>query len=137
VAVLVLVVVLVVGVPSFVPVPFVIVGAVYAAQLAVDDVPLDAAAPAYAAGLVVGAELAYWSLEERERVDGEPGDDLRRCAYVAALGIGTLLVSSVLLVLADALRTRGLGVDVLGATAAALALLAVIVFARGRGSTER
>jgi len=107
---------------------------VYAAQLAVDDVPLDVAAPAFAAGLLVGAELAYWSLDERMRLEGEPGDDLRRLAYVAALGVGTLLVSSVLLVLADALRTRGLGIDLLGAAAAALALLAVIVFARGRGT---
>ena len=106
----------------------------YAAQLAVDDVPLDVAAPAFAAGLLVGAELAYWSLDERMRLEGEPGDDLRRLAYVAELGVGTLLVSSVLLVLADALRTRGLGIDVLGAAAAALALLAVIVFARGRGT---
>jgi hypothetical protein len=134
VAVVALAAILVVGIPSLIPAPFVLVGAVYAAQLAVDDVPLDVAAPAFAAGLLVGAELAYWSLDERMRFEGEPGDDLRRLAYVAALGVGTLLVSSALLVLADALRTRGLGIDVLGAAAAALALLAVIVFARGRGT---
>ncbi len=128
--------ILVVGMPSLVPAPFVLVGGLYAAQLAVDDVPLDVAAPAFAAGLLVGAELAYWSLDERERLKGEPGDDLRRLAYVAGLGVATLLVASVLLVLADAVRTRGLGVDVLGAAAAALALLAVIVFARGRGPTS-
>ena len=135
-AVVALVVILAVGVPSLVPAPFVLVGAVYAAQLAVDDAPLDVAAPAFAAGLLVGAELAYWSLDERVRLKGEPGDDLRRLTYVAALGVGTLLVSSVLLVLADAVRTRGLGIDVVGAAAAALALLAVIVFARGRGPTS-
>ena len=136
VAALALVAILAVGVPALVPAPFVLVGAVYASQLAVDDVPLDVAAPAFAAGLLVGAELAYWSLDERARLEGEPGDDLRRLAYVAALGVATLLVSSVLLVLADAVRTRGLGIDVVGAAAAALALLAVIVFARGRGPTS-
>ena len=60
--------ILVVGMPSLVPAPFVLVGGLYAAQLAVDDVPLDVAAPAFAAGLLVGAELAYWSLDERERL---------------------------------------------------------------------
>jgi hypothetical protein len=132
VGVVALVAVLVVGLPTLVPVPFVLVGSVYAAQLVADDVPLDVAAPAFAAGLLVGAELAYWSLDERRRIEAPPGDDLRRLAYVAGLGVGTLLVASVLLALADAVRTRGLGVDVLGAAAAALALLAVVVFARGR-----
>ena len=88
-----------------VPAPFVLVGGLYAAQLAVDDVPLDVAAPAFAAGLLVGAELAYWSLDERERLKGEPGDDLRRLAYVAGLGVATLLVASVLLVLAGSAST--------------------------------
>jgi hypothetical protein len=133
IAVVALILVLALGLPSFVPVPFLVVGGVYAAQLAVDDVPLDAAAPAFAGGLLVGVELAYWSLDGQERVRGQPGDDLRRLAYVAALGVGALVVSAVLLALADAIRARGLSVDVVGAAAAALALLAVVVFARGRG----
>jgi hypothetical protein len=133
VAVVALIVVLVLGLSSFVPVPFLLVGGVYAVQLAVDDVPLDVAAPAFAAVLLVGVELAYWSLDARDRVRGEPGDDLRRLAYVAALGVGALLMSAVLLALVDAIRARGLGVDVLGAAAAALALLAVVAFARARG----
>jgi hypothetical protein len=132
VALLALAVILVLGLPSLVPVPFVLVGGVYAAQLAVDDVPLDAGAPAVAAGLLVAVELTYWSLDERDRVKSEPGDDLRRVAYLAGLGVMALLVATVLLALADAIRTRGLGMDVAGAAAAALALLAVFVFARGR-----
>jgi hypothetical protein len=133
VAVVGLVVVLAVGVPGLVPVPFLLVGGVYAAQLVADDAPLDAAAPAFAAGLVVGVELAYWSLDERDGAKGEPGDDLRRSAYVAGLGIAALLVAAVVLALVDAVRARGLGVDVAGAAAASLALLAVVLFARGRG----
>lgn len=133
IALVLLAVILVLALPSAVPIPFVVVAGIYGAQLAVDDAPLDVAAPAFAAGLVVAVELAYWSLDTRDRVRGMPGDDLRRVAYVAALGIGVLFVSAVLLALADAIRARGLGVDVLGALAAASALLAVVWFARGRG----
>src|SRR6185437_14146956 len=56
--------------------------------------------------------------------------------YVAALGVGALVASALLLALADAIRARGLGIDVLGAVAAASALLAVVLFARGRGPTS-
>jgi hypothetical protein len=133
VAVVGLAAVLAVGAPALVPLPFLLVGGIYAAQLAVDDAPLDPAAPAFAAGLVVGVELAYWSLDERDGVKGGPGDDVRRAGYVAGLGVAALLVAAVVLALVDAVRARGLGVDVLGAAAAALALLAVVLFARGRG----
>ncbi len=109
---------------------------IYALQLAVDDAPLDVAAPAFAAGTLVAAELAYWSLDERERAKGERGDGLRRLALLAGLGVATLLVTALLLAAADALRTRGLGIDVVGATAAALALVAVVLFARGRGTAR-
>jgi hypothetical protein len=124
----------VLGWPSLVLAVLLAVGGVYAAQLAVDDAPLDLAAPAFAAGMLVAAELAYWSIEERERVKGEPGDGLRRLAVVAGLAIAVLLVAAVLLALADAVDARGLSVDVAGAVAAALALLAVVLFARGRDS---
>jgi hypothetical protein len=123
----------VVGLPSLVPAPFVLVVGLYAAQLGVDDEPLDVTAPVFAAGLIVAVELAYWSLDERDRVRGEPGDDLRRLAYVALLGVAALLAAAVLLALVDAVRARGLGIDVLGAAAAALALLALVAFARRRG----
>lgn len=132
-ALVVLVAALVRGWPSLVPVPLILVGGVYAAQLAVDDAPLDVAAPAFAAGMLVAAELAYWAIDERERVKGELGEDLRRLAVMAGLGIAALLVAAVLLALADAVRARGLGVDVLGAAAAGLVLLAVVLLARGRG----
>jgi hypothetical protein len=126
----------VLGVQWAVPIPFVVVAGIYGAQLAVDDAPLDVVAPAFAAGLVMAVELAYWSLDTRDRVRGMAGDDLRRVAYVAALGVGALVASAVLLALADAIRARGLGVDVVGAVAAACALLAVVLFARGRGPTS-
>lgn len=130
VALVVLVAALVLGWSSLLPVSLVGLGGIYAAQLSVDDAALDGASPMVAAGLYLTAELGYWSLEERERLHAEPGQSLRRTGFVAALGLGTLLVASVLLVVVDAVRAGGLAVDVLGAAAAAGALLAVVVLAR-------
>lgn len=129
-ALLALVAALVLGWPSLVPGALVLLGGLYGAQLAVDDAVLDAAAPLFAAGLLVTAELGYWSLEERERVQVEPGEGLRRLSFVALLGLGALVVAASLLALVDVLRTSGLAVDLIGAAAAAAALIAIAVLAR-------
>lgn len=120
------------GWSPLVPVALALAGGAYAGQLAVDDGQLDAAAPLVAAGLLVAGELAYWSLEERERVPGDPGEGLRRMAYVAALGVGVLLVGALLLALVDVIHVRGLAFDVAGACAAATALAVILLVARGR-----
>ena len=130
VALLALVTALVLGWTAFLPVSLGALGGWYGLQLAVDDAPLDLAAPLVAVGLVVVAELAYWSLEEREQVEGEPWDVFRRLAYIAALALGTLTVAALLLVLVDAVRTRGLAVDLLGTLAAAAVLVAVALLTR-------
>jgi hypothetical protein len=116
---------------SLVPASLVVVGGVYAAQLAVDDAPLDANAALVAAGLYLTAELAYWSLEERVHVQSEPGETLRRLGLVALLALGALLVAALLLASTDAVRARGLALDVLGALAAAAVLVLVLLTARG------
>lgn len=130
VAVVALSTALVLGWTRLVPVALVLVGGLYAAQLAIDDVALDSASPLFAAGLLVSAELAYWSLDERERVPGDAGEALRRVAFVALLGIAALLVASLLLALADVFRAEALALDLLGAVAAAAALLAIVLVAR-------
>ena len=130
VALVALVAALVLGWSALIPASIVGVGGVYAAQPAIHDARLDTAAPVFAAGLLVTAELAYWSLEERERVRGDAGAGLRHAAFVAVLGVTALLTASVLLALADALRAEGLAVDLLGAAAAAAALFAVALMAR-------
>jgi len=128
-----LVTALVLGWAPLIPVAIVIVGGEYAAQLAIDDSGLDSATPASAAGLLVTAELAYWSLEERDGACGEEGTGLRLAALVAGLGVATLLVTSALLALVDAARTTGLVIDLLGAAAAAAVLFAIVLAARGPG----
>jgi hypothetical protein len=130
VALLCLVGALVFGVPRVVPLPLVLLGGAYAVYLAVDDVPLDSAAPVLAAGLFLSAELAYWSLEERESFRGEPGETLRRIAVLTGLGAAALLASATLLALADVARTRGLAVDLVGATAAGAVLALIVLYAR-------
>lgn len=130
VAFLALVAALVLGWPSLVPVAVALAGGIYAFELGIDDAPLDVAAPAVAVGVLLAAELAYWSLDERERAAGDPGQGLRRAAFVALLGVGALLVAGVLLALVDDVRARGLALDLAGAVAAAAVLVTVLVTAR-------
>ena len=95
-----------------------------------------AAAALVAAGLLVTAELGYWSLEERDEVRAEPGEDLRRVAFVSALALSRLLVAGLLLVLVEGVRAGGLAVDLLGAVAAGAVLLLVVVIARRARATR-
>jgi len=132
-ALLALLAALVLGWSPLVPVALLLAGGLYGAQLAIDDAPLDAAAPVVAAALLVAAELAYWSLEERERIPGDPGSSLGRAALVAGIGAAALVVSALLLALVDVVSARGLAFDLVGAAAAAAALAAVVLAARSVG----
>jgi len=135
IAIVALVAALVLGWSSLVPAALLLLGGMYGAELAIDDAPLDAATPLVAAGLLVTAELGYWAIEEREPVRADPGEGLRRVAFVAVVGLGALLVASLLLALVDVVRAGGLAIDLIGAAAAAAALLAVVVFTRRRDET--
>jgi hypothetical protein len=120
------------GWSPLVPLGVAAAGGLYAAELAVDDAPIDIAAPAIAAGLYLAAELAFWSLDERQRVEGDPGDGLRRATFVALLGVGSFVVAAALLALADGIRARGLALDLVGAAAAVAALATIALVARER-----
>ena len=114
-----------------IPVAAAMAGGLYGVELAIAEAPLDAAAPAVAAALLLCTELAYWSGEERTRWLGDAGDGLRRAAVVAVLGVGAFFVTAILLALVDALRAQGLALDLLGAIAAVTVLATVLVVARG------
>jgi hypothetical protein len=131
VAFLALVAAIVLGWSPLVPGAAALAGGLYGVELAVADASLDLAAPAVAAALLLCAELAYWSGEERTRWLADAGESLRRAAVVAILGAGAFFVAAILLALVDAVRTRGLAVDLLGALAAVTALATVLVAARG------
>ncbi len=128
---------LVLGWPSLLPVSLLLLGGLYGAQLAIDDPALDGGSPFFAAGLLVTAELGYWSLEERDSVKADPGEDLRRAAFVALLALGALLTGSLLLVLTDGVRAGGLAFDLLGAVAAGAVLLVVLLGHRLTRSDRR
>jgi hypothetical protein len=130
-AFLALVAAIVLGWAPLVPVAAALAGGLYGVELAIADAPLDVAAPAVAAALLLSAELAYWSLEERTRWRGEAGESVRRAALVLLLGAGALLVSALMLALVDAVRARGLALDLVGAVAAATVLAVVLAVARG------
>lgn len=131
-AFLALVAAIVLGWSSLVPLAAALAGGLYGVELAISDAPLDTAAPAVAAALLLCAELAYWSGEERTRWLGNAGDGLRRAALVALLAVGAFFVGAVLLALVDAVHTRGLALDLLGAVAAVTVLATVLVAARTR-----
>jgi hypothetical protein len=140
IAFLSLVAALVLGWSSLVPVSVALVGGLYAAELAIDDAPLDTAAAATAVALLLSAELAYWSVDERRPVPGDPGEGLRRAAFVAMTCVGAAFGAALLLVLVDVIRTRGLAVDLVGAVAAVAVLVTVLLAtraqSRGSGSQQ-
>jgi hypothetical protein len=135
VAFLALVAGIVLGWSPLIPVAASLAGGLYGVELAISDAPLDAAAAGVAAALLLCTELAYWSREERTRWLGDAGDGLRHAAMVALLGAGAFFVSASLLALVDAVRARGLALDLLGAIAAVTVLATVLVAARRRQSS--
>jgi hypothetical protein len=115
-----------------VPASLALVGTAYATHLGLDDPALDVRVPAVAALLLLAAELAYWSLEEEDAMESEPGEALRRLAVVVGFAAAALVVAAGVLALVDVVRARGLAVDLVGTAAAAGALLALVLFARGQ-----
>ena len=122
--------------PWLVPPAVAVVGGSYAVELAIDDAPLDVTVPVVGAGLLLAAELAYWSLDERIPVPGHPGQGLRRAALVALGATSALLVMSALLVLVDEVRGRGLALDLIGVVAS-VSVLAIILASRAERSGQQ
>ena len=134
IACLALVAALAQGWTSLVPTSLALVGGAYAAELALDDAPLDLAAPAVALGVLLSAELAYWSLDERARAGGDLGQSLGRAARVALGAAGAFVVCTALLALVDEVRAGGLAPHVLGAAAAVAVVVMVVVAGRDQSS---
>jgi hypothetical protein len=126
VAVLFLVIALVGRKEGLLPWAFVLAGAEYAVFLVIREGSIDGWAPIYGAGLLLVAELAYWSIERR--VPGSPGEGLtfRRATLVVAVCVGAGGVGGLILAIAELSVRGGLWLEALGVAAAvgALALLA-------------
>ena len=117
-------------VPAAIPAALAVLGAEYAAMLAVEDGVLDSRAPVLAASLFAIAELGYWSLELRDAVADEPGTYLRRLGLLSGLTLGALAVGELMLVLVDVSERGGIAIEAVGVVAAVAAL--AIVAAAGR-----
>lgn len=134
-AVLVLLGALVTGWASLVPPAIALAGAAYGLSLVVGVETIDSVAPAFAAGLLVVAELAYWTIERRTVEDaGELR--LRRAVTVAAAGVASVFAAAVVLVVSDASIAGGLGLEIAGVAAAtaALGLVAGLAWRHARDS---
>jgi hypothetical protein len=94
-------------------------------SLGPDRATIDAAAPVVAAGLLVVAELAYWSLELRDPGRWEGPLLGRRLAVLGALALVSLALGSVVVVFTTLETGGGVGLTVLG-VAAAVATLAIL-----------
>lgn len=76
---------LVLGRPRPLPLGLALLGASYLVALLERPPGLDPLAPAFGAGLLLAAELAYWSLDARLPARRDPGLRLRRAVRVAGL----------------------------------------------------
>jgi hypothetical protein len=117
-AVLVLAVGLILRMSTTVPAAIVLLGGEYALTLSVEDSSLDARAAVVAAGLLMVAELAFWSLELRGEITDEPGSYARRMAVLALLALGALAFAGALIAVVDVAGRGGLGIELAGAVAA-------------------
>ena len=104
--------------PTTVPAAIVLLGGEYALVLSVEDPTLDTRAAVVAAGLLVIAELAFWSLELRAEITDEPGSYARRLAVLALLALGALALSGALIAVVDLAGRGGLAIEIAGAVAA-------------------
>ena len=102
-------------------------GGTYAVSLLLTGGTIDGFAPLYAVGLLLVAELAYWSLELH--VPSEPGIVARRAGRLALLLLVSGGASALVLAVSELAAEGGLELEALGVAAlgGALALVAVLL----------
>ena len=106
-------------------------GGTYAVLFEAEGSRLDRLAPAYAAGLLLVAELAFWSIESRVPAWSDPELVIWRLARLALACAGAAVLGAV--VIADASAAGGGGglfLETLGVAAAIGAVVLVVVLLR-------
>jgi hypothetical protein len=120
------------GWTSAIPAALVLLAAEYLAGIGTgghEDL-LEPAAPLVAGGLLLLAELAYWSLELRGPGHEEREVVLRRLAALGLLTVLAVALGSFVVVVTAAPLGGGLAWDVVGVAAAAATLAVVALLAR-------
>ena len=107
-----------------------LLGAEYAVFFAAGPSGVDLWTPLYAAGFLLTAELAYWSLEPRVPAWAEAAVLVRRLAVLLACCAGAAAVAAAMIVAAGASVGGGLGLELVGIAAAVGALMLVAAVAR-------
>jgi hypothetical protein len=105
-------------VDDMLPWPILLSGVAYAIPLFVRGRGIDEGAPLVGAGLLLSAELAAWSFDERWAIRAERAVVVARGVAVTLLVLGALAASALVLALAAAPIGGGLAWTVLGAAAA-------------------
>lgn len=118
------------GSTSLVPWPLVVLAGAYAFGLG--GGAIDQWSPIVAAGFLVVAELAYWSLELRGRVEDAERINERRAGLVVALGLGTIALGGLIFAATSVPLGTGVVVDLVGVAAAVGAVAVVASLARSR-----
>jgi hypothetical protein len=112
------------------------IGADYAVLFLAEGGSLDRFTPAYAAGLMLVAELGFWSIESRIPAWSEPAVAEWRLARVAGACVSAAVLAALALVAASAASgTGGLALESLGVVAA-LGSLVLITILVGRRALE-
>jgi len=107
-----------------------LLGAEYGTFLHLNGEEIGGATAVYAAGLVLAAELAYWSLELRAPVEVASSAIRRRFASIAATVVGAFVVVGVVAYAAGLRTGSGFVLDITGAIALTVALSLVAQLAK-------
>ena len=105
-------------------------GGAYAIGIIVRGDALDGAAPLVGAGMLLCAELAAWSIDERHRIAAERAVVAGRAGAVGALLVASLVCGALVVSLAALPGGGGFGWTLLGAAAAVLAVSVAVRLAR-------
>ena len=105
-------------------------GAEQAVRLATGPDKVDPWTPVYAAGFLLAAELAWWSIEPRVPAWWEPEVVVRRVLAIAACCVGGAVLAVVVVLAAGAPLHGGLALELVGVVAAVAAIAVVAATAR-------
>jgi hypothetical protein len=105
-------------------------GAEQAVRLATGPSSVDPWTPVYAAGLLLAAELAWWSIEERVPAWSQPGIVLRRLLVIVGLCAAGAALAAMIVVAAGSPLEGGVGLELVGVVAAVAAVAVVAALAR-------
>ena len=133
-AILLLLVALTAGRTAPIPFALLLLGAIYT----IPDGDRAIAAPIYAGGLLITAELAYWSLDERVRRRVQAGVATPRLLAILAVAAAAIPSGALVLIAAEADVSRSPAVTAAGAAAvvSCIGLLTALARVRSRDNTS-